>query len=145
MERVRGSTEGPQDLPPKAAEESMVLLKNDGVLPVKTAPAHIAVIGPTADLLPSILGNYVGTPVRPVTPLDGIITQFRNIPIVYAQGSTLAAGVGVTVPRSAFGMDKGLKMEVFPTADWTGRALATLTEPTVQGDWENALPSPLRS
>ena len=125
----------------RAAEESMVLLKNDGVLPVKTAPSHIAVIGPTADLLPSILGNYVGTPVRPVTPLDGILTQYHTTPIVYAQGSTLAAGVGVPVPRTAFGMDKGLKMEIFATPDWTGRALAVLTQPTVQGDWENALPA----
>src|ERR1700722_8476243 len=41
----------------RAAEESIVLLKNDGVLPIKTPPAHIAVIGPTAELLPSILGN----------------------------------------------------------------------------------------
>ena len=126
----------------RAAEESMVLLKNDGVLPLKTAPGHIAVIGPTADLLPSILGNYVGTPVRPVTPLDGMIAQFHTSPILYAQGSTLAEGVGVPVPRSAFGTDKGLKMEVFATPDWTGRALATLTEPTVQADWENALPVP---
>ena len=33
---------------------------------------HIAVIGPTADQLTSILGNYVGTPLHPVTPLEGI-------------------------------------------------------------------------
>ena len=39
----------------KAAEESIVLLKNNGVLPLK-APGKIAVIGPTADSLPSILG-----------------------------------------------------------------------------------------
>jgi beta-glucosidase len=126
----------------KAAEESMVLLKNDGLLPLKTPPGHIAVIGPTADLLPSILGNYVGTPVRPVTPLDGIVSQFRTTPILYAQGSTLAAGVGVPVPRTAFGMDKGLKTEIFATSDWTGRALATVAQPTVQADWENALPVP---
>jgi beta-glucosidase len=125
-----------------AAEESMVLLKNDGVLPLKAAPGHIAVIGPTADLLPSILGNYVGTPVRPVTPLDGIMAQFRSTPVLYAQGSTLAAGVGVPVPRTAFGLDKGLKMEVFATPDWTGRALGTPTVPNVQADWENALPTP---
>jgi beta-glucosidase len=128
-----------------AAEESMVLLKNDGVLPLKTPPGHIAVIGPTADLLPSILGNYVGTPVHPVTPLDGIASQFRATPVLYAQGSTLAAGVGVPVPRTAFGMDKGLKTEIFATPDWTGRALATLTQPTVQADWENAEPVPLLS
>jgi beta-glucosidase len=124
----------------KAAEESIVLLKNNGVLPLKGAQQHIAVIGPTADSLPSILGNYVGTPVKPVTPLDGLLAESANR-IVYAQGATLAAGVGVPVPRTAFGMKKGLKTEFFATPDWTGRAVATTTEPLVQADWENARPA----
>ena len=126
----------------KAAEESIVLLKNAGVLPLKSDPGHIAVIGPTADLLPSILGNYVGTPLFPVTPLDGMMRQFRSSPVLYAQGSTLADGVGVPVPRSAFGMTQGLKTEFFATPDWTGRPVATRTEPEVQADWENARPVP---
>jgi len=126
----------------KAAQESIVLLKNDGALPLKSASGHIAVIGPTADSLPSILGNYVGTPIQPVTPLDGMFRQFRSSPILYAQGSTLAAGVGVPVPRTAFGTDKGLKTEFFATPDWTGRPVATTTEPAVQTDWENASPVP---
>ncbi|MFZ0746923.1 MAG: glycoside hydrolase family 3 C-terminal domain-containing protein [Terracidiphilus sp.] len=126
----------------KAAEEAIVLLKNDGTLPLKSAPGHIAVIGPTADLLPSILGNYVGTPVDPVTPLEGIYNQFRSTPILYAQGSTLAEGVGVPVPRTAFGLNKGLKTEFFATPDWTGRPVAVTTEPEVQADWENAKPAP---
>ena len=126
----------------KAAEESIVLLKNHGVLPLKSAPGHIAVIGPTADLLPSILGNYVGTPVDPVTPLDGLRKQFKSSPILYAQGSLLAAGIGVPVPRTAFGLSQGLKTEFFATPDWTGRPVAILTQPNVQADWENALPTP---
>jgi beta-glucosidase len=125
----------------KAAEESIVLLKNNGALPLK-APGKIAVIGPTADSLPSILGNYVGTPLHPVTPLDGMLNQFKSSPILYAQGSTLAEGVGVPVPRTAFGLKKGLKTEFFATADWTGRPVATETETLVQADWENAKPSP---
>ncbi len=125
-----------------AAEESIVLLKNSGALPLKSAPGHIAVIGPTADLLPSILGNYVGTPLHPVTPLDGMMRQFKSSPILYAQGSTLAEGVGVPVPRTAFGLNKGLKTEFFATPDWTGRPVATETEPEVQADWEGALPVP---
>jgi len=124
----------------KAAQESIVLLKNTGILPMNVVPGHIAVVGPTADLLPSILGNYVGTPVRPVTPLDGMLQQFKSTPILYAQGSTLAAGVGVPVPRTAFGLSQGLKTEFFATGDWTGRPVATLTQPEVQADWENALP-----
>jgi len=126
----------------KAAQESIVLLKNNGALPLRAAPGHIAVIGPTADLLPSILGNYVGTPIRPVTPLDGMTQQFRSSPILYAQGSTLAAGVGVPVPRTAFGLNLGLKTEFFATPDWTGRPVATTTQPAVQTDWENAQPVP---
>jgi beta-glucosidase len=126
----------------RAAEESIVLLKNAGALPLKAAPGHIAVIGPTADLLPSILGNYVGTPVNPVTPLDGMRSQFRSSPILYAQGSTLAAGVGVPVPRTAFGLNHGLKTEFFATPDWTGRPVATVTEPAIQADWESVRPVP---
>ena len=125
----------------KAAEESIVLLKNTGVLPLKT-PGHIAVIGPTADQLTSILGNYVGTPLHPVTPLDGMLQQFKSTPILYAQGSTLADGVGVPVPRTAFGLGHGLKTEYFATPDWTGRPVAITTSPTVQADWENAEPVP---
>jgi beta-glucosidase len=124
----------------KAAEESIVLLKNTGVLPLKSAPGHIAVIGPTADLLPSILGNYVGTPVHPVTPLDGMLEEFKSSSILYAQGSTLAAGASVPVPRTVFGLGRGLKTEYFATPDWTGRPVATTTSPNVQADWENALP-----
>jgi beta-glucosidase len=123
----------------KAGEESIVLLKNNGALPLK-APEKIAVIGPTADSLLSILGNYVGTPLHPVTPLDGIRRQFRSTPILYAQGSTLAEGVGVPVPRTAFGLNKGLKTEFFATPDWTGRPVAVETQPAVQADWENAKP-----
>ena len=125
-----------------ASEKSIVLLKNDGALPLKSAPGKIAVVGPTADLLPSILGNYVGTPLHPVTPLDGIRRQFRGSPILYAQGSTLAEGVGVPVPRTAFGLNKGLKTEFFGTSDWTGRPVAVETQPNVQTDWENAKPVP---
>jgi beta-glucosidase len=69
-----------------------------------------------------------------------MVKQFRSSPILYAQGSTLAAGVGVPVPRTAFGMDKGLKTEFFATPDWTGRPVASFSEPAVQTDWENAHP-----
>ncbi len=126
----------------KAAEEAIVLLKNNGALPLKNAPGKIAVVGPTADQLTSILGNYVGTPFHPVTPLDGIQNEFRSSPILYAQGSTLAEGVGVPVPRTAFGLNKGLKTVFFATPDWTGRPVAVGTEPAVQADWENAKPAP---
>ena len=135
------ATENNRMISRKAAEESIVLLKNNGALPLK-APEKIAVIGPIAESLPSILGNYVGTPLHPVLPLDGMFNQFKTTPILYAQGSTLAEGVQVPVPRTAFGLNKGLKTEFFATPDWTGRPVATETEPLIQTDWENARPRP---
>ncbi len=71
-----------------------------------------------------------------------MLSQFKSTPILYAQGSTLAEGVGVPVPRTAFGLNKGLKTEFFATPDWTGRPVATETQPLVQADWENAQPRP---
>jgi beta-glucosidase len=49
-----------------------VLLKNDGVLPLSRDLRTLAVIGPTADDIMSLLGNYYGTPAAPVTVLQGI-------------------------------------------------------------------------
>ena len=56
----------------RAAQESIVLLKNDGVLPLSRDIKTLAVIGPTADEVMSLLGNYYGTPAAPVTILQGI-------------------------------------------------------------------------
>ena len=95
----------------KAAEESMVLLQNNGALPISKAPHDIAVVGPTADLLVSLEGNYNGQPLHPVSPLDGITKQFHSATIHYAQGSNLANGTSVPVPRTAFG--SGLQHRVF--------------------------------
>ena len=124
----------------RAAEESMVLLQNNGALPISQAPHDIAVIGPTADLLVSLEGNYNGQPLHPVSPLDGIAKQFRSATIHYAQGATLANGTSVPVPRTAFG--SGLRTEFFATPDWTGRPVHVTTEPEIQYDWDNATPAP---
>ena len=123
-----------------AAEESMVLLKNNGVLPLKAGVRTIAVVGPTADLLVSLEGNYNGQPLHPVTPLDGIREQFAGATVRYAQGANLADGFTVPVPRTVFG--NGLRAEFFPTPDWTGMPVAVRTETAIQYDWKDALPVP---
>lgn len=51
----------------EVARASMVLLKNDGLLPLKREPARIAVIGPNADNVDALVGNYNGTPSNSVT------------------------------------------------------------------------------
>ncbi len=56
----------------RAARESIVLLKNDGLLPLSPTLRSIAVIGPNAHDPSVPLANYHGLPSRLVTPLDGI-------------------------------------------------------------------------
>ena len=75
----------------RVARESIVLLKNDGVLPLNRAKIkRIAVIGANADSVPMLLGNYNGTPARPVTILNGIEKIAGAISeVTYAHGEKI--------------------------------------------------------
>ncbi|NOU74666.1 glycoside hydrolase family 3 protein [Paenibacillus sp. LMG 31458] len=74
-----------------AAEKSMVLLKNQGILPLKRdAVRSIAVIGPNADSRQALIGNYCGTASRYYTVLDGIREAVQpGTRIYYAEGCHL--------------------------------------------------------
>ena len=76
----------------KMARESIVLLKNDSLLPLdRTKIKRIAVIGANADSVAVLLGNYNGTPARPVTILDGIKSVAgTNIQVIYEPACPLA-------------------------------------------------------
>lgn len=84
----------PQDraLALKVAEESIVLLKNEGVLPLnRDKIKRIAVIGPNADSKVMLLGNYDGTPSSVVTILDGIKeVAGKGVSVTYVKGCPLA-------------------------------------------------------
>ena len=78
----------------KAAEKSMVLLRNDGILPLSPERIHsVAVIGPNADSLGALVGNYHGTSSRSVTHLEGIraYCAAHGIRVYYSQGCELAS------------------------------------------------------
>ena len=70
------------------ARESIVLLKNDGLLPLnKDEIKTIAVIGPNADDKQVLLGNYFGQPSRYVTVVNGIRNAVnKDTKVYYAQG-----------------------------------------------------------
>ncbi len=76
----------------KAAENAMVLLKNDGTLPLDAKKIRtIAVIGPNADSITALEGNYNGTSSRYVTFLEGIRAYCaqRGIRVLYSLGCHL--------------------------------------------------------
>ena len=131
----------------KLAEESMVLLKNDGVLPIKGAK-HIALVGPLAGQTDVLLGNYHGTPTHIVSVLEGMRAAFPGAEITYVPGTQFLSLDGGPVPlallRTASGQ-QGLDAEyrVGENVDPRSVPTAVRVESTVNPD-ESALPVSVR-
>src|SRR5215216_6306709 len=107
-----------RELAARAARESIVLLKNDNnTLPLKKDLKSIAVIGPNADSLEVLLGNYNGIPSKWTAPLEGIRRKVSAATrVLDALGTTLTGDPVLPVPASAFYTDAskttpGLKAE----------------------------------
>jgi beta-glucosidase len=86
----------------KVAEESMVLLKNDGVLPLKADVKNIAVVGPLADQTAVLLGNYNGQPDHVVSFMEGLKAEFPNAKINYVAGTQFLDQHGEAMLASLF-------------------------------------------
>jgi beta-glucosidase len=123
----------------KIAGESMVLLKNDGTLPLRTTGIKIAVIGPLADRTKVLLGNYNGSPTHTVSILEGLRKEFASASIQYVPGSQFMSQDADPVPAAALtaGGKPGINVS-FSKLDMTDinspeamKPLATRTEPTV--------------
>jgi beta-glucosidase len=136
---------GHRKLALQAARESMVLLKNEaGALPLKAGLKKIAVVGPTAELVQDLYGNYNGPPPEPVLPLEGIEKRFAQATIVYAQGSSLVDGFAMPVEhtalRPATGAGFGLTGEYFASKDMTGTPVLTRVDRVINFNWDKVVP-----
>ena len=76
----------------RASDESIVLLKNDGILPIDTGKTKvISVIGPNADSRECLVGNYYGTSSEYITALEGIRNAAgEDMRILYSDGCDLS-------------------------------------------------------
>jgi beta-glucosidase len=120
-------SEAHRALAARIARETMVLLKNDGVLPLGTGVKRIAVVGPLADSTRVLLGNYNGQPSRATTALDGVRKQFGAARVVFEPGTSFLRPPQ-PVPSSALRTEDGspgLKAEVFATLDLAGAPVET--------------------
>jgi beta-glucosidase len=129
----------------QAARESMVLLKNRGqMLPLRSDVGRIAVIGPTAELVQSLQGNYNGPPPSPSYPLDGIKKRFASSKVSYAQGSSLAEGLAMPIEHTALrpvvGSGYGLTGEYFKTKDLSGQPVLTRIDRNINFNWDKVVP-----
>jgi len=132
-----------------AAQKSIVLLKNAAnTLPLKKTLTRIAVIGPNADEIESLWGNYNGIPSHPVTVLQGIRNKVEpQTDVVYAQGSELADGISKLVPIPSIYLEtedgrQGAFGEYFANNKLEGNPLFTRVDDNIDFYWEAGSPDP---
>ena len=134
----------------QAAAESMVLLSNDGLLPLSLAASHrIAVIGPHA-IAPSTMGGGSAqvTPYRITTPLEALRAHCgTDVEIVFERGcevSSAPAVVGEAVLRAPDGFRgeryagrefEGASVETVELSSLRMVSFGSLAPETVTGDW----------
>ena len=129
-----------------------MLLKNDGVLPLRKDLRTVAVVGPNADDVMTLLGNYNGTPSRPVTVLAGIRGAVSpGTRVVYERGSDLVEGR--QDPRAAPAIEpshlrpapgsseRGLRGAYFRGRDLEGAPVLDRVDPKVDFRWDRGAPT----
>jgi len=132
-----------------AAQKSIVLLKNaNNTLPLSKKLGKIAVIGPNADEIESLWGNYNGIPSNPVTVLQGIKNKVEpQTEVIYAQGSELADGISKLVPIPSVYLEtedgkQGAFGEYFANNKLNGQPLFTRVDDNINFYWESGSPDP---
>ena len=132
-----------------AAQKSIVLLKNaNRTLPLNKKLAKVAVIGPNADEIESLWGNYNGIPSHPVTILQGIKNKIDpQAEVLYAQGSELAYGISKLTPIPSIYLEtedgkQGALGEYFANNKLEGQPLFTRVDDNIDFYWEAGSPDP---
>lgn len=127
----------------EAAEKSLVLLKNTGILPLKNVK-KIALIGPNANNFAILIGNYNGEPIRPVTPLKALREKLGKQNVFYTPGCPIVPGVYVNQEiigsENFFHLENGklkpgLKAEYFANTKFEGTPKLLQVDPKIDFYW----------
>ncbi|MBO6017897.1 MAG: glycoside hydrolase family 3 C-terminal domain-containing protein, partial [Prevotella sp.] len=118
------SSEKNNELATQAARESMVLLENKGVLPLSKSIKTIAVVGPNADDVELLNGNYGGTPTdaHKHSLLEGIKAAVPGAKIIYNKACELNDEYTTVHHLQDFNDGKGVKVEFWNNKELQGNA-----------------------
>ncbi|KJD35091.1 hypothetical protein PW52_12160 [Tamlana sedimentorum] len=125
----------------ETAQKSIVLLKNENkTLPIKKDVKSIAIVGPNANELEVLLGNYNGFPSRYFTPLDGIKSKVSKDTKIYFEAGTemiTEDSKMSLIPTEflSFNNQKGLQAKYYNNHEFTGTPVATRIEDVVNSNW----------
>jgi beta-glucosidase len=134
----------------EAARQSLVLLKNDGVLPLDPKKTKkLAVIGPAANVFLHGSSGYHGTNNHLVTPREGIERRAGAATTVsFVAGTVMPSGEGfpmTVVPESMLKTpdgQPGLRGDYFSNRTLTGAPALSRVDKTLDFAWGNGSPAP---
>ncbi len=146
--RDKLDSKGNRDLALEVAQKSIVLLKNNGLLPLQNDKIKsIAVIGPNA--AEPQLGTYSGWPNVQISPLEGISAKAAplGIKVEYSMGSTISVGSLRPIEPQYFakvkGTDKtGMKGEYFDNMNLAGKPVFARIDSMVNFNFGTGSPAP---
>ncbi len=121
------SSEANDQLAVEAARQSMVLLKNNGALPLDKNIKKLAVVGPNANDAGMMNGEYGGSPTQEHTRtlLDGIKKNFPNTEIIYDKACEIRNEYYTTYYTQDFNGGEGLKAEFWNNTSFSGAPAVT--------------------
>ncbi len=127
----------------EAAVKSAVLLKNNGILPLKDHNITVAVCGNNADI--AQFGDYSGVPVHePVTPLQGI-KAYKNVKVIFTPWRYTDTGEDFkAVPETylSHGGEPGAQGSYYENAVFAGLPKKRV-DPVLDFTWDAQMPDPL--
>lgn len=127
----------------EAAQKSLVLLKNTGILPLKNVK-KIALIGPNANNFAILIGNYNGNPIHPTTPLKALREKLGASNVLYTPGCPIVPGVytdhEIIDAANLFHNEKGklkpgLNAEYFTNTKFQGAPKLSRVDPKIDFYW----------
>lgn len=120
----------------EVARNSMVLLKNDGLLPFGRRTRRVVVLGPNAVKLPMGGGSGEGSPFEYISVTEGLAAEKGlRVECLTPRGTTALAASGRFFTPDG---EPGLRCEFYANRDLQGPSVVTTTHPEVDFFWEGA-------